>query len=62
MLKHKQLTKVKHSIAYTIQKYADCIDFSGLSERDVLAFRYLMKDIISLQEHYREYRIQKEVK
>lgn len=61
MLSNKELKKMKHNVAYTIQKYYSCIDFSKLSEVDALAYRYLMSEILALKEHYDEIKIKKEL-
>lgn len=60
MLSRSQLNKVKSRIAYSIQKNAEFIDFSKIP--NAYEIRYLCRDIITLQEHYKNYRENKEVK
>lgn len=62
MLSKTDLRKLKSRIAYSIQKNSEFIDFSGIGRVNELELRYLLKDIITLQKHYKLFRENKEVK
>lgn len=49
---NKTIKQLIYSIAYSVQRNVDFIDFSGIQNKSTLEFRYLMKNILSLKEYY----------
>lgn len=51
-MESKKKRLIEYSIAYTVQKYSDLIDFKKIANKSILEYRHLLANIVALREEF----------